>query len=135
MEKIEKILLKEAIKAYKEDEVPVGCVITKEEKIIAKAHNTRQKKHKCINHAEINAIIKAEKKLKDWRLNGCTMYVTLKPCSMCNEVIKQARIKNIFYIIDSKFSDTIKNVDAQIMKTDNDNIFNQLLVDFFKKKR
>ena len=97
-------ILKEAQKAYRKDEIPVGCIIVKNGKIISKAHNSKQKTHKCINHAEIIAISKAEKKIKDWRLDDCELYVTLEPCTMCMEVIRQARIKKIYYLLDSNFN-------------------------------
>lgn len=101
---IEKILLKELNKAFKNKEVPVGCVIVRDGKVIAKAHNTKQKTHKVINHAEIIAITKAAKKIKDWRLDDCEMYVTLEPCKMCKEVIRQSRIKKVFYFLSSNFT-------------------------------
>jgi len=102
IEKYMKLAVKEAKKAYKRGEVPVGAVIVYKNKIIAKSHNTRQKKHMVINHAEILAILKVSKKLKDWRLNGCDMYVTLKPCSMCEKIISESRLDNVFYITDKQ---------------------------------
>ena len=89
--------LKEAKKAYEIDEVPVGAVIIKEGKIIAKAHNLKEKKQLATAHAEILAIEKASKKMKNWRLEGCELFVTLKPCKMCRQVIKEARIKQVYY--------------------------------------
>ena len=100
---IEKLII-ESQKAAKKNEVPVGCIIVRNNKIISKAHNTKQKTHKCINHAEIIAISKAEKKLKDWRLNDCELYVTLEPCKMCKEVIRQSRITKVYYLIPSQFT-------------------------------
>ena len=91
------IALKEAMKAYKEDEVPVGCVIVKDDKVIAKAHNLRQTKKSVLAHAEILAIQKASKKLDSWILEDCTMYVTLEPCPMCAGTILQSRIKKLVY--------------------------------------
>ena len=135
MKNIEIILYNEALKAYKENEVPVGCVIMKDGKIIAKSHNTRQRSHCCINHAEISAIIKAEKRLKDWRLDGCEMYVTLKPCLMCSEVIKQARISNVYYITDSNFNESASSISYSKLETSNATEFSNLLSDFFKNKR
>ena len=135
MKNIENILYNEALKAYKANEVPVGCVIMKDGKIIAKSHNTRQRSHCCINHAEISAIIKAEKRLKDWRLDGCEMYVTLKPCLMCSEVIKQARISNVYYITDSNFNESASSISYSKLETSNATEFSNLLSDFFKNKR
>lgn len=75
--------LKEAKKAYEKLEVPVGAVIVKDGKIIARAHNLKETKYDTTKHAEILAIQKASKKLKSWRLTDCEMYITLEPCSMC----------------------------------------------------
>ncbi|WHH57282.1 tRNA adenosine(34) deaminase TadA [Petroclostridium sp. X23] len=84
--------LKEAEKAYQKDEVPIGAVIVKNDKIIAKAHNLREKSQDAIAHAEVLAIRKACKKLHSWRLSGCDLYVTLEPCAMCAGAIIQSRI-------------------------------------------
>ena len=88
--------LKEAKKAYKELEIPVGCVIVKDGIIISRAHNQKENKKNAIRHAEITAIEKACKKLKAWRLLDCEMYVTLEPCMMCTGAIIQSRIKKIY---------------------------------------
>lgn len=86
----------EAEKAFKAGEVPIGAVIVKDGKVIAKAYNMKEKKKSAIYHAEILAILIACKKLKSWRLENCDMYVTLDPCPMCASAIKQSRIKNVF---------------------------------------
>ena len=88
---------KEALKALKYDEVPVGAIIVKDNKIIAKAHNKKESKNLAINHAEIIAITKASKKLNTWHLDDCTMYVTLEPCPMCAGALIQSRIKKVVY--------------------------------------
>ena len=88
--------LKEAEKAYKKLEVPVGAVIVKDGKIIAKGHNQKETKTDTTKHAEIIAIQKASKKLKSWRLTDCEMYVTLEPCTMCAGAIINSRIKKIY---------------------------------------
>ena len=88
--------LKEAKKAYKKLEVPVGVVIVKDDKIIARAYNQKESKNSPIKHAEIIAIEKACKKLNNWRLNDCDMYVTLEPCSMCAGAIINSRIRKIY---------------------------------------
>ncbi len=88
---------KEAQKAYKEDEVPVGCVIVKEGKIVARAHNRKEKKNCAIFHAEIECINKAAKKLANWNLKGCELYVTLEPCMMCTGAIVNSRIDRVFF--------------------------------------
>ena len=88
--------LKEAKKAYKKDEIPVGCVIVKNNKVIAKSHNLKETKKLATAHAEILAIEKAEKKLGEWRLTDCEMYITLEPCTMCMGAIILSRIKKIY---------------------------------------
>ena len=88
--------LKEAKKAYKKDEVPVGAVIVKNGEVIAKAYNTKEGKADTTCHAEILAIKKASKKLNAWRLQDCEMYVTLEPCPMCAGALIQSRIKKVF---------------------------------------
>ena len=95
-EKFMKEALKEAKKAYKKLEVPVGCVVVKDGKIIARAHNLKELKKDTTNHAEIIAIQKASKKLDAWRLTDCEMYVTLEPCAMCTGALIQSRIKKIY---------------------------------------
>lgn len=95
--------LKEARKAYDKLEIPVGAVIVKDGKIIAKAHNVKEEKKDTTKHAEILAIQKASKKLDGWRLNDCEMYVTLEPCSMCAGALIQARIRKVYIgAMDSK---------------------------------
>lgn len=88
--------LKEARKAYEKLEIPVGAVIVKNGKIISRAHNLKETKQTATAHAEILAIQKANKKLNNWRLIDCDMYVTLEPCSMCMGAIVSSRIKNIY---------------------------------------
>ena len=88
--------LKEAKKAYKKLEVPVGAVIVKDGKIIARAHNQKETKTDTTKHAEILAIQKASKKLESWRLIDCEMYITLEPCSMCAGAIINSRIKKVY---------------------------------------
>lgn len=87
--------IKQAKKAEKVEDVPIGCVIVSEGKIIARGYNKRNKKKSTLCHAEIEAIGRATKKLGDWRLDNCTMYVTLEPCPMCAGAIVQARIRRV----------------------------------------
>ena len=94
-ERYMKEALKQAKKAALIDEVPIGCVIVHDEKIIARGYNKRNKLHSTLCHAEISAIKKASKVLGDWRLEECTMYVTLEPCPMCAGAIVQARIPKV----------------------------------------
>ena len=98
MEK-DSIYMKEALKqaktAYKIKEVPIGGVIVHEDKVIARGYNKRNTKKNTLAHAEILAINKASKVLGDWRLEDCTMYITLEPCQMCAGAIVQARVKRV----------------------------------------
>ena len=91
--------MKKAIKIAKTSgsDIPIGAVIVKDGKIIAKAVNQREKKQNTVYHAEIIAIQKANKRLKNWRLNDCEMYVTLEPCPMCASAILQARISKLYF--------------------------------------
>lgn len=128
------IALKEAKKAYKKGEVPVGAVIVKNNKIISKSHNTIEKYNNVLKHAEMNVINKATKKLKNWRLTDCDLYVTLEPCRMCKGAIFQARIKKVYYATQSN---TDKNYDvfAKIESEKYEQEASYLLQSFFKNKR
>ena len=130
-------LIKEMNKATKQNEVPVAALITYNNKIIATAHNKREKLNDVMGHAEILCIKKASKKLKTWKLDQCTLYVTLKPCSMCNTIIKESRINKSIYILDKlpekkEYEKTIfeKNNDIQI-----ENNIKEKMNEFFKNKR
>lgn len=94
-EKYMKAAIKLARKAEKLEEVPIGCVIVYENKIIGRGYNRRNTDKTTLGHAEISAIKKASKFMNDWRLEDCTMYVTLEPCQMCAGAIVQARIPNV----------------------------------------
>ena len=89
--------LKEANKARTKDEVPVGCVIVKDNKIIARGHNKKEMNKNALLHAEIVTLQKAYKKLEAWRLESCEMYITLEPCMMCTGAIVHSRIKKIYF--------------------------------------
>lgn len=100
MNTIEKFMHKallEAKKAEDIDEVPIGCIIVKDNKIIARGHNKRESTYQVNAHAEMIAISKANKKLKSWRLEDCDIYITLEPCIMCAGAIIQARFKNVYF--------------------------------------
>ena len=94
-EKFMKEAIKQAKKAYALDEVPIGCVIVREDKIIARGYNRRNTDKNTLAHAELAAIKKASKKTGDWRLEDCTMYITLEPCQMCAGAIVQSRVKKV----------------------------------------
>ena len=92
-----KLALDEAEQALREDEVPIGAVIVHQERVIARAHNQREQLHDPTAHAEMIAITQAAESLRSWRLEGCTLYVTLEPCPMCAGAILQARIPTVVY--------------------------------------
>lgn len=94
-EKYMKAAIREAMKAYDLGEVPIGCVIVYEGKIIGRGYNRRNTDKNTLSHAEITAINKASKKVGDWRLEGCTLYVTLEPCQMCAGAIVQSRMDRV----------------------------------------
>ena len=94
-EKFMKEAIRQAKKARALEEVPIGCVIVSEGKIIARGYNRRNTDKNTLSHAELNAIRKASRKLGDWRLEGCTMYVTLEPCQMCSGAIVQSRMTRV----------------------------------------
>ena len=140
MNKYMKIAFKEAKKANNSNEIPVGAVIVKDGKIISKAYNKKNKTNRTIDHAEILAIIKANKKLNNWRLDGCEIYITLEPCPMCASAIEQSRISKI-YTSATNLNDNYKSISNKILKDiewckniDSENS-KKLIKDFFKKKR
>lgn len=125
--------LKQAKKAYNKGEVPVGAVIIKNNKIIAKSYNKIEKKQDSTSHAEINVIKLASKKLKNWRLIECDLYVTLEPCDMCKGAIKNSRIENVYFLVSKKE----ENIQKTIYKTTKNyqTEYLDLLQGFFKEKR
>jgi len=138
------IAYQEAIKAFQKDEIPIGAVIVKNNKIIAKAHNQTIQKKTVLAHAELIAIQKASKKLKNERLIDCSIYTTLEPCTMCSGAIIHARLADVFFLAyDNKLP-----AFRQIIKFETHNHFprwqkinineldsSQLLKKFFKNKR
>ena len=109
--------LREAEKAYKLGETPIGAVVVKDGEIISRAHNLRETGKNALYHAEILAIDAACKALGGWRLHQCDLYVTLEPCIMCSGAIVQARIKNLFYGADDPKGGAVKSI-AQIPSMD-----------------
>ncbi|MBR4496528.1 MAG: tRNA adenosine(34) deaminase TadA [Acholeplasmatales bacterium] len=137
--------LKEALKADKIDEVPIGCVIVLNGKIIARGYNKREKLENSLAHAEIVAINKACKKINSWRLEDATMYITLEPCVMCSGAIIQSRIKKVIYgaydyrfgahksiinLFDVKFNHQV-DIKGGLLEEECSN----LIKDFFKRLR
>ena len=121
------------------NEVPIAALIIDENgKIISKAYNTRNIKQQTINHAEILAITKANKKLKSWRLNKCTLYVTIEPCDMCKSVIKESRIQNVYYLLPrlpekNQYNKTIFNKLKDM--SEKEDKYQEIINKFWKNKR
>lgn len=96
-ERFMRLALKQAQVSYKKDEVPIGAIVVRNGEVIARAHNTRNASRNAVEHAELVAIERACKKLNDWRLTGCDLYVTLEPCVMCLGACYNARIANVYF--------------------------------------
>lgn len=125
------ICIEEAEIAYKNNDVPIGAVIVFNNKIISKGHNNRSISNDVTDHAEIIAIREAANLLGDWRLDKCDLYVTLEPCAMCKEVIRESRINNVYYLLrkeDYKHSFSKTN-----FKCVDNNSFQQLIFDYKSK--
>jgi tRNA(adenine34) deaminase len=130
-------IIKLSNKSLANQDVPVGAIIVKDNLIISKGYNTREKNEDVMGHAEINAIRSASKKLGNWNLQGCSLYVTLKPCSMCMEIIKQCRIEKVFYLLDKPTNkkEFNKTVVKQIDSKENIKKYNEILSNFFVNLR
>ena len=126
-----------ALKAQKNNDVPVGAVIVRDNKIISKGYNRKNVDNNAVLHAEIIAISKACKKLKTFNLNNCELYVTLEPCNMCYYAIAEAKIKKVYYILNSDYKKTQINFSEKIECEKCDDVNNYLLLiqQFFKKLR
>ncbi|MBD9106554.1 nucleoside deaminase [bacterium] len=131
------ILMENTNKSLENNDVPVGAVIVKDGKVLAFGYNTREKDQNVLGHAEINAILEAQKILNNWNLSGCDLYVTLVPCSMCLEIIKQSRIDTIYYLLDKPVSkkEFYKTKMQKINDASYENKYADILSDFFKKLR
>ena len=140
------LAFKYAKKAYDLGEIPIGAVIVKDNKVISYGYNTKEKNNNVLKHAELIAIEKASKKLKNWRLDGCDIYITLDPCPMCASAIHQARINNIYSALnnsDSKNLDIINNIFKKDKTNPKTNFISnvsretskELLNNFFNTKR
>ena len=137
---------KNAKKAYRMDESPIGAVIVRENEVISCGYNKKNKTNDVTNHAEIIAIRKACKKLNNWRLNDCEIYITLEPCPMCASALKQARVNHIYCGLSNSDSDNF-GIISSILKKDKNNsevfITNDLAVEkvdllmksFFENRR
>lgn len=131
------ILMENTNKSLENNDVPVGSVIVKDGKVLAFGYNTREKDQNVLGHAEINAILETQKILNNWNLSGCDLYVTLVPCSMCLEIIKQSRIDTIYYLLDKPASkkEFYKTKMQKINDASYENKYADILSDFFKKLR
>lgn len=133
MNKYIELAIKEAKKSLITDDVPVGAIIVEKGKILAKAHNMKEKNKSAISHAEIIAVEKACKKKKNWYLNDCEIYITMEPCEMCMGAIKEARIKKVIYATKNIKTNRLKL--PIVEKIDDKNKSQNLLKYFFKNKR
>ena len=111
------LAIKYAHKAYRMNEVPVGAVIVKDNEIIGFGYNKKEKNNSVLEHAELNAIKMAQKKLNNWRLNDCDIYTSLDPCPMCASAIKQARIKNVYSALSNSDLNNLQII-TEIFKKD-----------------
>ena len=132
MDKYIDILKKLNKKAIKYGDIPVSAIVICNDKIISKAYNSKYKTNNPLAHAEIIAIKRAAKKLKTPNLIDCTLLVTLEPCSMCKEVIKESKIKTVYYLVDN---DKKINNNTIYKKIDSDPYFSKEIKEFFKDKR
>lgn len=132
-EKYYEEIIRLAKRAYKKGEVPVGAIIVKNGKVLAKAYNMVEKDKNATLHAEILAIKKASKKLKNWRLNECEMYVTLEPCDMCAGAIKLSRISKVYYMV--KKNDNNNSSQEYIHLSQYSDEFKKMIQDFFSEIR
>ena len=131
-----KILYKLAKKAYKKNEVPVSAILVYDNKIIAKSYNQKNLKNNSMYHAEILCLNKAYKKFRNWNLNGCIMYVTLEPCSLCKLAIEESRIDKVYYLLDkSSYNNRYKKTKYEQTYGDFREQFIDLMKDFFKNIR
>ena len=145
-EKYMKEALKQANKAYEKDEVPIGAIVVKDGKVISRAYNKREINMRATSHAEIIAIEKACKKLNNWRLSNCEIYVTLEPCPMCAGAILNSRIKKLYFgaydeksgavvsnlkMLDNEYCNHTTYYESGIMEKE----CKRIIKDFFKKLR
>lgn len=134
-EKFMKESLKLALKAFEEDEIPVGAIVVKNNEIIGRGYNQKEKTNNPLKHAELIAIEEACKKINDWRLNDCTIYITLEPCAMCMGAIIESRIKKVVYGI--KKNEQMFNIKNDIKIIDGilEDDCLEILQKFFQNKR
>ncbi len=135
MEKFIELAYLEAKKAFSENEVPIGCVIVKNGVVLAATHNMKEQSNDATNHAEILAIKLASEKIGDWRLDDCVLYTTVKPCLMCLGAIKESRISEVVYCVESNLD---KKYYKKVLIKKSESICEKslyLLKTFFEKRR
>ncbi len=145
-EKYMDLAIQEAEKAFELNEVPVGCVIVKDGEVLSLNHNTKENDNSALSHAEIKCIDESSKKLNNWRLIDCDVYITLDPCPMCASALKQARVRNVFSALENMDENNLPIIN-QIFESDKNNsainFYSNLAVDksksilknFFEKQR
>ena len=139
------IALEEARKAYLEGEIPVGAVIVKDGEILSRSYNTKDKNKSVLYHAEINCINEVSKKIDNWRLSGCEIYVTMLPCSMCAGALAQSRISRVVYgtipnttekeLVDKIFFSSQNSEKIELVGGILADTCGKLIQDFFKDRR
>lgn len=131
---------KKVQESLENDEIPIGAVIfDKNNNIVSSAANSRQKEANILGHAEINAILAAEKKINDWRLNGYSMIVNMEPCDMCTTIIKEARIDQVFYFLNNKSVNNLVLINKKRLENEEYlklvNKYEVIIKEYFKNKR
>lgn len=130
-------LMELADKAYKNGDIPISAIIVKNQSIEAEAFNTREVENNILGHAEINAILQLSKKNQNWNLSDYDLYVTLKPCTMCQSIIKQCRINKVYYLLEKP--DNKKEYDKTEFVYANEHVYSESyskkLSEFFKELR
>lgn len=138
-EKVIKLMIDDAHRAYEEGEIPVSAIILDQEgKVISHAYNKRQRNYNVLGHAEIECILAAEKRIKDWRLDGYIMVVSLEPCDMCSMVISKSRLDKVYYLLsqkNEKINDFAINKSLLTGYEEEKDLLNRLLLDFFDNMR
>ena len=141
------LVYKESLKAFNCDEIPIGAVIVKDDRVIASAFNRKESSNCCLDHAELIAIREASNILNNWRLNDCDIYISLDPCPMCASAIKQARFRNVYAALSNSDQNNSSIINSIFNHNDNTNScvmfetnldcdrFKILLNDFFEKQR
>lgn len=134
------LLLRNAKKAFNKEEIPVSAVVLDENgNVVSSSYNNRQSYCNVLGHAEVLAILKAEKKLKDWRLDGYSMIVSLEPCDMCSMIIKESRLDKVYYFLPKKNDKSNINIDVNKLIIEDypeyTEKFKDLLTSFFDNKR